>query len=165
MYWLHSYACIICLYIFYCWDLFLWMIWAAEQQWNGPERDCYFAQCLQKISKFCILTFIDCFIASSPPPLTFTATLRSEKLSAIWNCKKYYFDANVQLLFAHIVRQIKVLKAILIDLSHVHCVRCHMAWKMALRLPILQGAPIKSNDAKQLVHGDNLALYLLSGQL
>ena len=31
---------------------------------------------------------------------------------------------------------------------------------MALRLPILQGAPIKSNDAKQLVHGDNLALYL-----
>ena len=31
---------------------------------------------------------------------------------------------------------------------------------MALRLPILQGAPIKSNDAKHLVQGDNLALYL-----
>ena len=32
---------------------------------------------------------------------------------------------------------------------------------MALRLPILQGAPIKSNDAKQLVDkADNLALYL-----
>ena len=40
-----------------------------------------------------------------------------------------------------------------------------MAWKMTLRLPILQGAPIKSNDAKQLVDkGDNLALYLANYQ-
>ena len=46
-------------------------------------------------------------------------------------------------------------------MSTVLDVRCHMAWKMALRLPILQGAPIKSNDAKQLVDkADNLALYL-----
>ena len=91
LYWLHSYACIICLYIFYCWDLFLWMIWAAEQQWDGTELDCYFAKGLQRISKFCILTFRDCFIALSPPPLTFTATLRSEKLSAFWDCKKILF--------------------------------------------------------------------------
>ena len=46
-------------------------------------------------------------------------------------------------------------------MSTVLAVRCHMAWKMTLRLTILQGAPIKSNDAKQLVDkGDNLALYL-----
>ena len=46
-------------------------------------------------------------------------------------------------------------------MSTVLDVRCHMAWKMTLRLPISQGAPIKSNDAKQLVDkADNLALYL-----
>ena len=75
LYWLHPlpcckdtvmHACIICSYIFDCWDIFIWMIWAA-MRWNWAWL--LFCQMFAedfKILHFDVYRLFHCFVSSTP---------------------------------------------------------------------------------------------------